>query len=126
MKRIIILTLILLCNILHAEETQDSKWQVGSFKPAIDKQAHFLGGFGAYSMIERVTDKRVAQYGFILLIAGAKETMDSWRTVGDFADMSYSLAGAMSCDLLLSKLNLKSDRIKIDIRNNRMLLAINW
>lgn len=122
--KIVFLIFVLMATAM-ADEVQDSRWIVGSFAPAIDKQAHFLGGFGAYSVIERITDKRVAQYGFVLLISGVKETADSYRTQGDFADISYAMAGAMACDYLLTKLKLKTGDFQISVNKNKILLAIN-
>lgn len=125
MKKIIFI-LLFVPFLLQAEEIRDQKWQWGDFSPAIDKQAHFLGGFGAYSCIERVTDNRFAQYGFVLLISGVKEAADSWRTVGDIADVTYAMAGSIACDYILTKLKLKSKHIRLKAANNKISLAVTW
>jgi hypothetical protein len=118
--------MFLVCNILHSEEIKDQRWQIGSFHPVIDKQAHYLGGFAVFSMVERVNDRRIVQYSFVLLIAGIKETMDSYRTVGDGADVTYSILGAISCDFILTKMKLKTKKVKIGVQRNAVLLALNW
>lgn len=115
---------LILIQPLIAGETKDQDWAVGSFKPDLDKQAHFLAGYAIYSTVERATDKRFIQYGTLLMIAGAKETIDSWRSVGTLSDVIYSMAGAVVSDVLLTKLKLKTSSAFVFLGRNRIGIKV--
>jgi len=124
---IILLGLILSCD-LSAEEIQDQKWQVGSFKLAEDKQTHYFAGFACYSVSDRLVKSYIGKYGVVVLFAGGKEVLDSWRTRGDFADFSYTMLGAVSCHMVLKFLNKENrkTKVKVGIDKNKLMFAVNF
>lgn len=124
-KTKITLLLFFFCLSVQAQ-TQDSRWQEGSWSFAKDKQLHASTGALFYTACIKNKMKPWQALAFVTLLGASKEILDSYNTAGTYSDLTYTFAGGLLASLVHYQIYLykKRTKLKLQYKQKRICLTI--